>query len=418
MRKSILFLFVFLVSITMVFGIAYKYQSQSTPTSYNSTFSDYGSGWGKQSYTNITDGSYTTFAETSVNASRLYLNYTDWVESTNVTIEVTYNRTGTKTYSNDTTGSCFNSSFGQVQVLAISNNTQNFSTLVTDEAFTWVNGTAVALAHTRVVDYTVFNSTKGLIKSGNYTLDYLNGSITLTSNFNSGVVNYINYTYMTDDIPRSRAFCRETSTTWKELYSTDGSDEIYDVRVYWYIPAKDYTFTYTLVEPDEYATSTSTSMNFNITASWTGSDLSTTLNCSLYTRFNNTMGYRVNSSAYTLINNSHVNTTRLFGDKGRYWWFWSCEDNNSREIQNTTTRIFDVDTTYSQLSIGANQVINMSITTGNIVTMGSLTTSAGIILNQNSTGMTCSATTKGTIYYDGSTNHHYGCNSTDWLALY
>lgn len=429
MKKSILFLLMLLLSIVMVSGIVYKYQIQTTPTSYNSTFSDYNSGWGKQSYINITDGSYTTFAETEVNVSRLYINYTDWVESTNASIiEITANRSGIVDRYNYTSGPCFNvNNTGQSQVLVISNNTQNFSNSVTNEVFTWINDTAVNLTHTRIItSVIVFNTSGGVIESGNYTINYLNGSIVLTSNFHNNTINYINYTYTTDDVPRIRTFCRDSATTWTSLYSTDGSDEIYDVRVYWYIPAKDYTFSYTLIRPDEYTTSTSTSVDFNLTGNWTGSLTTTTINCSLYTRWNNTMGYAINSTGYVLINKSYVNTTRLFGDKGRYWWFWNCEDNNSREIQNTTARIFDVDTTYSQLSIGVNQVINMSITTGNIVTMGSLIAGTSITagglgtfndlkLINLTTYTACDDTQNGRIVYNASEHWLMFCNSTNWI---
>lgn len=36
----------------------------------------------------------------------------------------------------------------------------------------------------------------------------------------------------------------------------------------------------------------------------------------------------------------------------------------------------------------------------------------------NSTAQTCSSTNEGAIYYNGGTKKHYGCNSTDWNALY
>ncbi len=45
-------------------------------------------------------------------------------------------------------------------------------------------------------------------------------------------------------------------------------------------------------------------------------------------------------------------------------------------------------------------------------------TSGSIILASNTTAITCNAAKEGAIYYSNSTHKHYGCNSTDWNALY
>jgi len=40
------------------------------------------------------------------------------------------------------------------------------------------------------------------------------------------------------------------------------------------------------------------------------------------------------------------------------------------------------------------------------------------IIGSNTTAMTCEVSTEGALYYDNSTHKHYGCNSTNWNALY
>lgn len=39
-------------------------------------------------------------------------------------------------------------------------------------------------------------------------------------------------------------------------------------------------------------------------------------------------------------------------------------------------------------------------------------------VNANTTSVTCSATNEGGIYYDGTVKKHYGCDGTNWNALY
>lgn len=48
----------------------------------------------------------------------------------------------------------------------------------------------------------------------------------------------------------------------------------------------------------------------------------------------------------------------------------------------------------------------------------SISSSDMLQLKANSTAMTCDSDHEGSLYYDGSTKKHYGCNSTDWNSLY
>jgi hypothetical protein len=61
--------------------------------------------------------------------------------------------------------------------------------------------------------------------------------------------------------------------------------------------------------------------------------------------------------------------------------------------------------------------VNGTITVVNANVTGT-TTTADLSVTANTTAMTCNATNAGSIYYNGGTKKHYGCNSTDWNALY
>ena len=41
-----------------------------------------------------------------------------------------------------------------------------------------------------------------------------------------------------------------------------------------------------------------------------------------------------------------------------------------------------------------------------------------LVLNSNTTALICSVTSAGAIYYSAPKFMHYGCNSTNWNALY
>lgn len=53
----------------------------------------------------------------------------------------------------------------------------------------------------------------------------------------------------------------------------------------------------------------------------------------------------------------------------------------------------------------------------NNITIGTTNTQY-FIFGSNTTIMTCGTSTEGAVYYSNSTHKHYGCNSTDWNALY
>jgi hypothetical protein len=84
----------------------------------------------------------------------------------------------------------------------------------------------------------------------------------------------------------------------------------------------------------------------------------------------------------------------------------------------------------NQLSVGLS-INNYSSTAGSGVDLSSLggnnirfsdhveiVGSRMLILMANTTVFTCNSTFDGSIYYDGTTKKHYGCNSTTWNALY
>lgn len=377
MKKSIIITTIILAILSVIIVLAtsitlpQKYQAITTPS--QSADAGQTGKWGIMGSANITDGDKTTYGKGNAeNYSILYANFTNYLQSDSSSlIEITYNTS-----------------------LGTSKKSENFT-----------SGDCFNKDRT--------GKTQLMLNSSN-----IGGTKTIV------------------------LYCGNYST-WTNLLTSTGQDEVYDIRIYWNIPIVNYDYGYSLKEPDEYATSTSTSILFNMTGNWTGGN-GTTINCSLYTRYNNTMSYTLNSTAQTLINrswngssgaDSSVNYTITFPDKSRTWWFWRCEDNNSREIQNTTARIFDIDTTYSQLSIGVNQVINMSVTTGNIVTMGSLTTGTSITagttitsgglaslnsikLTNLSTYEACDATQNGRIVYNASEHWVMLCNSTDWARLW
>jgi len=41
-----------------------------------------------------------------------------------------------------------------------------------------------------------------------------------------------------------------------------------------------------------------------------------------------------------------------------------------------------------------------------------------LIISLSSIGINVMDTNAGSVYYDGTQFKHYGCNSTDWVALY
>ncbi len=108
---------------------------------------------------------------------------------------------------------------------------------------------------------------------------------------------------------------------------------------------------YNIVEPTEYyEIYFKEEVLFNLTANITASQ--NTVNVSLYIRTrqydsykeypNKYPPYTLNVSGLVLINGSYVSTTLKFQDETRVWFYWVFIDNQSRVIENTSIRVFDV----------------------------------------------------------------------------
>ena len=121
------------------------------------------------------------------------------------------------------------------------------------------------------------------------------------------------------------------------------------------VSASEWDLDYHIVEPTEYyEIYVKEDVLFNLTANITSPQ--NTVNVSLYTRTrqydsyknnpNKYPPYTLNVSGLVLINGSYVNTTVRFKDLDRVWWYWVFTDNQSRVIENTSIRIFDVDVNY------------------------------------------------------------------------
>jgi hypothetical protein len=66
-------------------------------------------------------------------------------------------------------------------------------------------------------------------------------------------------------------------------------------------------------------------------------------------------------------------------------------------------------------AINVFKPINM---TGNNITNVNIASMDRLHIIANTTTAICAAADAGKIYYNGGTKKHYGCNSTDWNALY
>lgn len=70
------------------------------------------------------------------------------------------------------------------------------------------------------------------------------------------------------------------------------------------------------------------------------------------------------------------------------------------------------------IKFGGNVGINTITPQQRLDVNGTIKLSEMLLISANTTAMTCSTAYAGAIYYDGTTYTHYGCNSTDWRALY
>jgi len=114
------------------------------------------------------------------------------------------------------------------------------------------------------------------------------------------------------------------------------------------------------------------------------------------TRWNYTF---LNETSLTTINYNttngfvFINTSTYEGDTS--YWNYSYPFNSNINQTNTTVRIFDIDDYYYEF-------ISIFVP----------------IRFVPQSSATCDSSTEGAIYYDTEDIKHYGCNSTDWRALY
>ncbi len=214
------------------------------------------------------------------------------------------------------------------------------------------------------------------------------------------------------------------SGTWDIFVGIQTEQAVYEESMWWYTKGRTYNISYSLVTPtgttdSDYYPSDLATINFTLHINDTNADMNhSTYNCSLYTRMNNTASYTVNMSGIVITNNTnHNGTTVTFNDGDRAWWHWGCEDNYSRAIFNTSSRIIDIDLVYYTLSLGATKTINLSLDIGEIVIKGGITV-ANITLRNETFTTACDATENGVMRYNASDHHAYICNSSSWKALW
>lgn len=74
--------------------------------------------------------------------------------------------------------------------------------LIRNESFTWITNVAVSLANDDwVTTYTpivINQTTNATINAGNYTVDYENGTITLTANYENNTAHSVSYQHYPD----------------------------------------------------------------------------------------------------------------------------------------------------------------------------------------------------------------------------
>jgi hypothetical protein len=226
------------------------------------------------------------------------------------------------------------------------------------------------------INYSYSTQTMG---SANYTVDYATGNITLADNsIGNGSQWGINYTYYTDGDQTNSRWCHNSSH-WVQIGTTSSSAMVCEEAMQFNIDGRNHNVTAQLSAPlgttdSEYYTSTSTEVMFNFTYDDGYSDVNhTTLNATLYTRMTNTGNFTVNRTGIVVTNQTYSNISVQFDDGDRVWWYLGFEDNYSRPVLNQTpTRIIDIDADYYTLSLGSGDVINFSLSTGDITTIGDI----------------------------------------------
>ena len=231
-----------------------------------------------------------------------------------------------------------------------------------------VNGTFY-MNYTKKPDYketSTFWQVKHNTSSGPITINY---SIPAPCwNYNqTKLILKVNATNATS--PSNDRYCY--SGTWTRIGSLHSAAALYEESMWWDIKGRTYNISFGGLTPAAYVTFDQATVNFTL---WINDSLAdenhTTFNCSIHTRQNRTANYKVNITSMTVTNGSYTNASVSFNDGDRIWWYWSCEDNFTRVIRNSSVRIFDVDLIYYKLSLGTSQVINFSLDSGRIETAG------------------------------------------------
>ena len=112
---------------------------------------------------------------------------------------------------NETLNLCMNGTF--------SNNSDRQDRIL-NESFTWINGTAVQLANSNLLNGSgvVWNQTDmEVIGANNYTIDYADGTITLNTSFGDRKIFGINYTRIVSGFDYSTNYTFDLNETYKRV---------------------------------------------------------------------------------------------------------------------------------------------------------------------------------------------------------
>ncbi len=248
------------------------------------------------------------------------------------------------------------------------------------DTYALVNGTYYMNYSKKVDDYSSLSKWQVKYNSSGGISDTVNHSIPSDcwSQDSTKVILKVNTTFNSTSTTNAH-YCY--SGTWDRRGAIQDNSAVYEESMWWYVNGRTYDISYSLVSPTgttdaDYYPSSSTAINFSLNINDTNANTNhSTFNCSLYTRVNNNSAdYTLNISDMVIVNNTQFNgTTGNFNDRDRIWWKWSCGDNHSRIIFNTSVRIIDIDLVYYTMSLGANKVINLSFDSGEIVTKGGVT---------------------------------------------
>jgi len=229
---------------------------------------------------------------------------------------------------------------------------------------------SISLASPKVIIYDVMNQSDPYTElvASNYTIDYQTGNFTLHELTFGNATLAVNYTYHTDAIPQNSRDCYNGSA-WINMGTDIGQPEIFDLRVFWYIDSLVTNMSVIYLSPDKYSIQNTSNVLFNMTiVDYVADANHTHWNCSLYNRSSRALDYSVNAAVndWVVTNGSYFNQSLTFTDGDRIWWYIACEDEYSRQIFNTSERIFDVDLNYQTLDV----YFNLNITGYNLYVGG------------------------------------------------